>query len=169
MNLSVFIKSAITTLTLAGSLVLSGCSSVPFSVETPSVVLDSLSLLDSTERSQRFQLDLRLSNPNDFDVAVQSMRLNLRVASEGFIDGETNEPVTIPARGDATVRVTLSSEFVSSVSRLMAYLQGPESTLPYDIEGEIALDARPPRFLRFSGTGRTPLLIVADGRAVGSP
>ena len=149
-------------------MVLWGCSSVPFSLDTPRIEITSLSLLDANADGQRFLVTLQLSNPNDFIVTIQGLSFNLRLVGEGFIDGQANEIVTLPANGESTVRVDLRSEFVSSVSRLMAYLQGPESTLPYDIQGELALDTRPPRYLRFEGTGRTPLLIVAGGAAVGN-
>ncbi len=159
----------LTLLTVVSAGLLTACSSVPFSVDTPAVGIRSLSLLESTDESQRFLVELALANPNDFPISIQGIRFNLRVAGEGFIDGRTSNLVSIPANGELTVRVDVRSEFVSSVSRLMAYLRGPESTLPYEIEGELELDTRPPRYLRFDAEGSTPLLIVAGGEAVKSP
>lgn len=157
------VRTVLRAFVLAFPLAFAACSSAPYSLETPDVAVTGLTLLESNQSGQRYSIQLELTNPNDFGMSVRSIKFRLRIAGEGFIDAESGEPISLPASQSASLRVVAQTDFVSSVSRLMSYLQGPESTLPYDIAGELALDTRPPRFLRFSESGRTPLLITAAG------
>jgi LEA14-like dessication related protein len=136
------------------------CTTVPLSADTPAVEVDGITLLESTDAGQRFLVTLVLKNPNSDPLVFRSIEFDLRLAGEGFIEGRTSDVIIVDANGERTIRVDVRSEFVSSISRLAAYLQGPESTLPYQIDGDLMLDTRPPRTMRFDASGRTPLIIV---------
>jgi len=144
-----------------GFMVASACTSMPDAAETPSVQVTGLSLIEASDNSQRFIVSLLLENPNSVPMVFRGIEFNVRLSGEGFIEGGSQEPLLLSANGRKTMRIDVRSEFVSSVSRLISYLQGPESTIPYQLEGEFALDTRPPRFLSFEFEGRVPLLMSA--------
>ena len=95
------------------------------------------------------------------EMAVEPRLLSIRLGSEGFLEGTIDNVGAVPALDDLRVRTTVSGEYVSSVSRLMEFLRGPESALPYEATGTIWLDTRPRRNLRFEREGQVPLAISA--------
>ncbi len=148
-------------LLIIGLLVTAGCASSPRSMEPPEVHVSTLRLLPVENGQRDFGVTLLLRNPNENPMALSSIDFTIRLATEGFLEGSIDDPVVIPALGDLRVRTTVSGEFVSSVSRLVEFLRGPESALPYEASGTIWLDTRPRRDLRFERDGRVPLAISA--------
>ena len=71
--------------------------------------------------------------------------------------------MTIEALDQQTVTLELGSEIVSSLSRLMSFVQGPENTLPYEIYGKVTLDRRGREPLQFSA--ERPSAARDDGRS----
>jgi LEA14-like dessication related protein len=123
--------------------------------------VSSLRLLPETNGQRQFGVTLLLRNPNENPLEIDSIDFSIRLGSEGFVEGTIDEAATVPALGELRVRTTVSSEFVSSVSRLISFLQGPQSALPYAVSGTVWLDTRPRRDHRFAREGTVPLAISA--------
>jgi hypothetical protein len=140
---------------------LGACASSPRSLAAPEVYVSTLRVLPDEDGRRLLGVTLLLRNTNAQPVELRSIDFSVRLGSEGFFDGSIAVPTTVPASGDVRVQTTVSAEFVSSVSRLVSFLQGPESTLPYAAEGTLWLDTRPPRDLRFAQEGRVPLAMSA--------
>jgi LEA14-like dessication related protein len=147
----------------ASLLALFACSSVPRSVAAPEVQLVSLSLLESTADGQRFRVSLLLDNPNDVALPIRSVRFNARLGGEGILSGESLAPLELPARGRETLRLEVQTDLVSSVSRLLAVVQGPDDGLAYELNGRLMLAGRPERALPFSTCGTVPLTATMGG------
>jgi hypothetical protein len=130
-------------------------------MEAPEVHVSSLRLLPQSGGQQQIGVTLLLRNPNEDPVELNSIDFSIRLGTEGFVEGTIDNPGVVPALDDLRVRTTVSSEFVSSVSRLISFLQGPESALPYELNGTMWLATRPPRNLRYSREGRVPLAMSA--------
>jgi LEA14-like dessication related protein len=151
------------TATLLAAALLSACSSLGGTDVTPTVRVMDLTLVPREGGGRDFVVALELDNLSAEPVELSGIEFTVRVGGEGFLQGVVAEPVTVPALDRVRVRAPASSEFISSISRLVAYLQGPESTLEYSIEGVLYTTSRPPRQLRFDGAGRTPLMMSAGG------
>jgi LEA14-like dessication related protein len=134
-----------------------GCSGLPRTLETPSVRLLSLSLLDASSSSQRFGVRLLVENPNAFALPIENFDFEVRLAGEGLLIGRSIAEFTLPANGQEIVTAEITSDLVSSVSRLFALLQGPAGALAYELTGDLVLagSLRPP--LNFSSRGEAPL------------
>lgn len=139
------------------------CSSVPRSVTPPQVQLVSLSLLEATADGQRFRVSLLLDNPNDVALPIRSVRFNARLAGEGILSGESLAPLELPARSRETLRLEVQTDLVSSVSRLLAVVQGPDDGLAYELNGRLMLAGRPERPMPFSTSGTVPLTATMGG------
>ena len=83
-----------------------------------------------------------------------------RLADQGIVDGAIGE-LTLEALDQSTLDLTLGSDIVSSLSRLLAFVEGPDNTLPYEIYGVVTLDRRL-RQLPFSARGLVPLAAAAE-------
>ena len=140
---------------------LAGCASSPRAQTVPEVHVSTLRLLPQTDGQRSFGVTLLVRNPNIEPVDVRTVEFSIRLGPGGFLRGRIDEPTTVPALDEVRVRTTVSGEFVTSTANLMSFLRGPESALPYEIEGTIWLDLRPPRDLRFEREGAVPLAMSA--------
>lgn len=148
-------------LMLAAAATLVSCASVPRSIETPRVRLASLSFIGADGNTQTFALTLLVENLNPVPVPIEQIRLRVRLGGEGYLSGESGTAVTIPALDTETVRVEIETDLVSSQSRLMALVQGPQNALPYELDGELNVGGRPPRLLPFQYRGMVPFSMRA--------
>ena len=138
-----------------------GCASAQRGSNVPPrITVQSLEPLPSGAGRQRFRVSLLIDNPNTEPLPIRGFEFKLRLADEGIVDGSSTTPLTVEALDQQTVTLELGSEIVSSVSRLLAFVQGPENTLPYEIYGTVTLDRRLRDPLRFSGSGQVPLLMT---------
>lgn len=139
------------------------CTSLARTLEAPTVRLQSLALLPPAEDGQRVAVRLRVDNPNALAMPVTGIEFRVRLGGDGLLSGRSQDPIVVPAQGSETVVVEVGTELVSSVSRLVALVQGPASALGYELTGELALD-RPFRSLEpFSARGEVPLSMSAGG------
>src|SRR5690606_33808659 len=138
-----------------------GCASVPLSVETPEVRLASLTLREATLDSQRFSVGLLVRNPNTVEIPIRQVRFSARLSGGGTLDGRTVEPFLLSPGASQTVQLDVNSDLVSSLSRLLALVQGPESTISYDLDGLVELSRGFNRVLPFNYRGEIALSMPA--------
>lgn len=142
-----------TVAALAVLLLVSACSTsepVP-----PQVRVVDLRLLESGVFEQRFEIDLRIGNPNDFDLPLDGLTFELEVNSADFARGFTDERVTIPRLGEETISVVASTTLIDLVRQMtllaergdlsyrlhgIAYLNSiTRRSAPYESEGTFRL------------------------------
>lgn len=142
-------------LLLALAAVLPGCALFGPQVAPPHVQLAGLEVVDGTLFEQRLHVELRVLNPNDFDLPLDGLRFELRVEDDVVARGVSNETLTVPRLGDALVPVTA---YTSSVAMLRQLLAPPErGTWRYVLEGEVFLVGLGPRRAAFERSGEVPI------------
>jgi LEA14-like dessication related protein len=125
-----------------------GCASWFVKGEPPEVLLINLTPLDSTAFEQRLKVDLRLRNPNDFDLQATGLDFRLELNGKKIARGLGNKEFTIPRLSDAVVSVETSTSTLDIVRQLLSL--GKNQTLAYGISGMLHLqDGRLP----FENTG----------------
>jgi LEA14-like dessication related protein len=140
---------------LLALLALGACAQVG-EAEPPQVRLTDLRLLPGGLLEQRFQVDLRLANPNDFDLALDGLTFELALNDRPFAEGVTNESVTIPRLGEATVRVVASTTLMDMVQQALTL--GERDDLSYRIEGVVYLRGGLRRKVPYARSGKMQLL-----------
>lgn len=140
-----------------------GCASVGRVLEPPAVELRELALLGASAERQDFRVGLLVRNPNPLPLPVRELTFTARLAGEGLLEGRSVTAVTIPAGGEQLVRVEASTDLLSSVSRLLGVVRGPRDAIPYELSGEVQLDRRLERTLRFRASGDVPLTATLGG------
>jgi hypothetical protein len=139
-----------------------GCASAQRGLAAPRITVQNLEPLPSIGGQTRFRVQLLVDNMNTDPLRVRGIEFKLRLADQGIIDGSAAVPMTIEALDRKTVTLELGSEILSSLSRLMSFVQGPENTLPYEIYGEVYLERRRLDPLQFSTSGQVPLVMTGQ-------
>jgi LEA14-like dessication related protein len=139
-----------------------GCASAQRGISAPRITVQALEPLPSSAGQTRFRVTLMVDNQNTEALRIRGFEFKLRLADQGIIDGSAAAPLTIEALDRRTVTLELGSEIISSLSRLMSFVQGPENALPYEIYGEVYLDRRSRQPLQFSTRGAVPLVMTGE-------
>jgi LEA14-like dessication related protein len=148
---------------LATVLLLAGCSTVE--PEPPHVRVADLRLLDSTVFEQRFEINLRIGNPNDFALPLDGLTFDLEVNGETFARGFSNQRVTIPRLGEGSVSVAASTTLVELL-RQMQLLAG-RADMTYRLRGFAYLDSLDRRTVPYESEGSFRLLpTLSPGQSI---
>ena len=124
---------------LFSGLLLGACAGpLTSDVEPPEVSLVGLGFGRAGLFEQELRLDLRLRNPNDFDIGVDSLRFALEVNDEDFAYGRTTQELDLPALGETVVPVMVNVPTSDLLERVMAL--GSERRIDYRLKGEAELD-----------------------------
>jgi LEA14-like dessication related protein len=128
--------------------VTAGCASWFTKGEPPEVLVTNITPLEATPFEQQLQVDLRIRNPNDFDLIVTGIDFKLNMNGKRLARGLGSKEVTVPRLGDAVVSVKTSTSTFDVIRQLLDFSQKQE--LAYDIGGTLHLkDGRLP----FDNTG----------------
>jgi len=121
-------------------LLLTGCASVFGDVEPPEVSLAGLAFDQPGLFEQRLRLDVRLRNPNDFQLDVERLLFDLEVNDRELGRGWTTESFAVPAFGEALVPVTVVVPTSDLIHRIIEL--GTTQRLDYRLTGEARLSNR---------------------------
>lgn len=150
-------------LCLALSVGVTACAPSLPSIESPEVSLVGVTLGQSGLLEQRLWVDLRLSNPNAFDVAIERLQFALEVNEQRFGRGRLRREVALPARGEVVVPVLMTISTSDLVATMMD-LSGDQQ-LPCRLIGEAELDHVLVQTIPFEWRGRLELPRLAGAAA----
>ena len=149
---------------LAGLLavaILPGCASWLMKGEPPEVLVSNVTPLEASAFEQRLQVDLRIRNPNDFDLAVTGIDFRLDLNGNRLARGLGNKELIVPRLSDAVTSVDTSTSTLQVVRQLLSFsgdqsltyhvtgvLHTKDGRLPFDNSGTLlekeALSGSPP-------------------------
>jgi LEA14-like dessication related protein len=136
---------------------LTACVTVPPDMERPKISIANIVPKDIAVFEQRFDVQLRIQNPNDQELGINGLRCDIEFNDKEFGSGMSGQQVTIPRFGSEVVNVeviTGLSSFIrqfqelnkSGVGKLRYRLKGtmfvvaPKSfKLPFDEQGDVDL------------------------------
>jgi LEA14-like dessication related protein len=125
---------------LASGLLVGACPGpLTSEVEPPEVSLAGLAFSQPGLFEQELRIDLRVQNPNDFDIGVDRVRFALEVNGKKFARGRTKEAFDLPALGEAVVPVKVNVPTNDLLDRVIAL--GADRRLEYRLSGEAELDS----------------------------
>jgi LEA14-like dessication related protein len=128
-------------LPLMGWLVLAACATVPPDIEAPKVSIANIAPKDFSVFEQRFDVQLRVQNPNDADLGIKGMRFDIDLNNQEFANGMSGEKITVPRFGSEVVNV----EVITGISSFLRQFQGLNnsgaSKIQYRLKGTAFIDA----------------------------
>jgi LEA14-like dessication related protein len=141
-------------------LVLAACAQIG-ETRAPQVNVVDIRLLQSGLLEQRFQVDLRIGNPNDFDLPIDGLTFELDLNGRRFAEGFTDQSVTVPRLGEARVSVAASTTLFDMMEQ--ALILGERSELSYRIAGVIYLRGLARRQVPYQRGGNMRLIPERPG------
>lgn len=120
-------------------LALGACSSLRPKLAPPRLMIVSVGMVSADIFSQQFLVRLHVGNPNDRDFAVKGIDYQLFLQGDSFAEGLSNKAFVLPALGETEFDMTVQTNFMSSIGRLLSRLNG-SSKVEYVIEGKILTD-----------------------------
>jgi LEA14-like dessication related protein len=137
-----------------------GCASWLMKGEPPEVLVTNVTPLEGTAFEQRLQVDLRIRNPNDFNLLVTGIDFTLNLNGKRLARGLGNTTITVPRLSDAVISVQTSTSTFDVVRHLLSFSQAQD--LSYNITGLLHLkDSRLP----FDNSGT----LLEKGQLSGAP
>ena len=121
---------------LALSLAATACTSLR-NLEPPEVVMTGLRPLESTLLEQRFQVDLRVYNPNNRDLDIDGVDFELEVNGQHLARAAGANEFLLPRLGEAQTSVIISTSLFTVARQLMALQQ--TRGLSYKLSGRVHL------------------------------
>lgn len=138
------------------TLALSACSSLGQSNgEPPDVSLAGLSFGEPGLFEQGFTLQLRVKNPNDFDIPFEGLNFALEVNDAPFATGLSNKDFTLPASAEIVVPIDVSIATTDLIERVAAI--GTGRRLDYRLSGAAEIDSWFPSAIPFERVGKLAL------------
>ena len=143
---------------LMAGIFFAACATAPPGIEAPKISIANIAPKDFALFEQRFDVQLRIQNPNEKELGLNGMRFDIDLNEREFANGMTGETVVIPRFGSQVVNVeviTGISSFLRQIQELnktgaggkmtyrikgTAFVESPGTfKLPFDEKGEVDL------------------------------
>jgi LEA14-like dessication related protein len=140
-------------------LIAAGCSSLGPKLETPRLTIVRVAMTSADIFNQQFLVRLHVQNPNDRDLPVRGIDYKLFLQGDSFAEGVSSKPFVVPALGETEFDMTVRTNFVSGVGRLLTRLNG-RNQVEYIFEGKVLTDLGMVKKIPFQESGTVSLGIL---------
>lgn len=134
------------------ALALSACASILTKPQKPTIELVSVRPLNINAAEQKLQFQLRVINPNSFDIPVEAIDFVARFNDTNIANGKSNQSVIVPANSEAMLSLDVTAGLNRLASSLSTLLQGKTLNLDYELTGTVKV-ATWPNVIPFDVTG----------------
>jgi LEA14-like dessication related protein len=138
---------------------LASCSAFAPKIETPRLSVISVGMMSADIFNQQFRVRMHVQNPNDRDIPVNGLDYKLFLEGDSFAEGVSNQAFVIPALGETEFDLTVRTNFVSSIGRLVSRLNG-RTQVNYVLEGKVLTDIGMFNKVPFRESGSVDLLTM---------
>lgn len=149
---TLFARLAISFVALAGA----ACSTFGPKIEAPQLTIVSVAMTSADIFNQQFLVRLNVQNPNDRELPVKGIDYKLFLQGDSFAEGVSAKPFVVPALGETEFDMTVRTNFVSGIGRLLSRLNG-RTQVDYIIEGKVLTDLGMVKKLPFQESGTVNL------------
>lgn len=123
---------------------LASCASIPTSAPiAPTVALKSVKPLKLSFSRQELAFQLEVSNPNPYDLPIQTLSFIANLEDKEVAQGISNERVTLPANGKAIVEIIVSTRIQQILGQILSLNSKNTSEMKYDVKGFVKLSNWP--------------------------
>lgn len=118
-------------------LFLSGCATMSPDYEEPTVELVSFKALPANGFEQNFEIGLKLTNPNNFELPFNGISCQLSLAGETLARGVTSDIPTAAAYGESRFVVPVSTSLMGGIKVIRALMASKGQDISYQMKAKI--------------------------------
>jgi LEA14-like dessication related protein len=156
-------RISLRALLLASIAALAACSSFGPKLVSPQLSLEGIQILSADMFAQQFKVRVKVENPNALEVAVKGIEYDIELMGDSFAEGTTDHSFVLPALGEAEFDMTVNTNFVSSLGRLVSRMKGGKlEDVQYTITGKLLLEKGVMRTIPFSRSGTVDFTRARD-------
>jgi LEA14-like dessication related protein len=141
---------------------IAACSTMPRDFEPPKVSIANIMPKDMTLMEQRYEVQLRIQNPNNIDLGIYGARFDIELNGKEFGSGMSGQKISIP-RFDSEV---MTGEVITTLGSVLRQVQGLSSgatKVQYRLKGKAFADAPGSFTIPFDDTGEIDLNMASSG------
>lgn len=138
---------------------IAACSVFGPKLEAPRLTLVSVAMTSADIFNQQFLVRVHVQNPNDRELPVKGIDYKLFLEGDSFAEGLSNKSFVVPALGETEFDMTVRTNFVSGLGRLMSRLNGREQ-VSYVVEGKVLADLGMVKKIPFQESGTVNLAVL---------
>ena len=121
-------------------LFLSGCASLSPDFDEPTVEVISIKALPAKGFEQNFEIGLKLTNPNNFELPFNGISCELSVAGATLARGVTADIPTAGAYGEARFVVPVSTSVIGGFKVIKALMDNQGQGISYQLKAKLDID-----------------------------
>nr|WP_233448568.1 LEA type 2 family protein [Rhodocyclus tenuis] len=125
---------------LVAAVTLAACAGIGVPTKPPEVSFAGIEWQHGNLAEQHFALKLRVDNPNAQALPLQEVVIDLELAGQRFASGRSTVPLSVPAKGDATLVVDVSSDLRAVLRLVREARRDGRQLIDYRIRGEVEVD-----------------------------
>jgi LEA14-like dessication related protein len=119
------------------ALTLSGCALLPWSAVAPTVHVVGIERVAGEALERRFQLKLRVQNPNPRPIDFKGLALTLDLNNRSVGQGVTAEQGNLPAHGELLMSLPVTVSAAPETLQMLGFADRlPRGDLPYTVKGQ---------------------------------
>lgn len=146
---------------LAGLMVLlaglAACASLPTNLQTPGVSFVGMRALEANLFEQRLEVRLRVTNPNDIDLPVNGLDVEVELAEQPFARGVSAREFVVPARGEAEFDMIVTANAANALLKVAGSDRKSREEIRYRLSGKLSTRIGMLRTIPIDESGALPI------------
>jgi LEA14-like dessication related protein len=148
-------KKLMSTLGLLAAL--AGCAGIPSDLKTPEVSFVGLRAVDASLFEQRLEVRMRVQNPNNIELPVNGLDVEVELADEPFAHGVSAREFVVPALGEAEFDMIVTANAATALLKIAGSDRKSREEISYRVKGKLATRLGLLRSIPFDETGTLPV------------
>jgi len=144
------IRKFFLTAVLSIALLTAGCAGLK--IQSPTVTLAGMEVIEAGLFEQRFAFKLRVQNPNDSEISITGLSFSVEINGRPFAKGVSDKPATVPRFGEALLEVAAVSNITGILRQVNELRKTNREEINYRIKGRLRTGSF--AFLSFDESGK---------------
>ena len=152
-------KRSVALVLVAG---LAACAGIGTKLETPQISFVGLKPLEVNLFEQRLEVRLRVRNPNQLELPVKGLNVDVELGGESFAHGVSAREFTVPAHGEAEFDMVVTANAASALIRILGGDRKAREDIPYRLTGKLSTRLGVLHSIPFEETGTLPIGSITE-------